>query len=317
MAQQTNFLRNHLIRDNIYQAIYDKMKVDPSVYIMGEGALVKTHYDAPYIEKEYPDRVLQMPISEDGNLNFAVGASLLGVKPVYDFITADFMFRGMDSICNTAAKTSLLYPELEQTIVIKGEFLTGAPSCGQRIESLFTHIPGLRVVLPSYPDYAYTMMYDALSIKGVTIIFEDREISDSEWEAQDSRALVKSMNGDKLTIISYGLTLRQVHRLIQDPENHLGDIDLIPLQTLYPIDWGAIEAHVNHTGRCLIIEPDIAYMGIGAEIGAFVAEHCYNLLERPIKRLGMQRSIIPESPVNKLLQPSDELIVKTIKEMLS
>jgi pyruvate/2-oxoglutarate/acetoin dehydrogenase E1 component len=307
-----SLIRNHRIRDAICQAIYEQMQIDPMVYSLGEGNHVKMMYDAPKLYEDFKDRIITLPISEDANVNFAVGASLLGVKPIVDIITSDFLFRVMDSVCNTAAKTELLYPG--HTIVIRSEFFTAAPSCGQRIESIFTHIPGLNVVVPSYPDYAHFLMKKALTRPGVTLFFEDREIQDAEFEGYDSRQLIKSFNGDKLTIISYGLALRQVHRLIN--EHNLSGIDLIPLQTLYPLDWASIEAHVNHTGRCLIVEPDMSYMGIGSEISAFVGESCYALLERPVKRLGMRRSIIPASPINSSMQPSDSQVLETIRSML-
>src|SRR5579859_3822549 len=87
--------RNHLIRDAIGLGIYDCMKTDPSIYLFGEGASMKMHFDCPAIEKEFPERIVTLPISEDGNTDFAVGASLAGVKPVVDVITSDFLFRTM------------------------------------------------------------------------------------------------------------------------------------------------------------------------------------------------------------------------------
>ena len=316
------WFRNHFIRDAIGKALYDKMKEDPSIYLMGEGSHMKMRFDSPDIAREFPERILTLPISEDANTNFAVGASLIGVKPIVDVITADFLYRTMDSICNTAAKTDYLYPG--RTIVIRAEFMTGGPTTGQRLESLFCHIPQLRVVIPSYPDYAYELMKQALDYKGITIFFEDREIKDSEFASFDSRALIKSFNGDKLTVITYGLTTRQLHRLIYE-HNLQNSVDLIPLQTICPIDWEMIYAHAKHTGKVLIVEPDMAYMGVGAEISARIGENCevgFQEMEDPIKikvkRLGMKRTVIPASlGLHDQLQPSDTDIVKTIEEMIA
>src|SRR3990167_7243486 len=172
-----SFARNHLIRDASWRAVYDAMK-DSLVHLFGEGAAVKAHYDAPDIERDFPDRVHTMPISEDGNVNFAVGAALMGVVPIVDVISADFLYRAMDSICNTAAKLDFVTGK-PHTIVIRAEFLTGGPTTGQRPEALFTHIPGLRVVIPSTPRDAYGLMKSALATPGVTLFFEDRMISDA------------------------------------------------------------------------------------------------------------------------------------------
>ena len=171
------FARNHKIRDAISKAIYDGMAQDKSIHLFGEGAWVKQYYDAPKTWKEMPERIVTLPIGEDGNVNFAVGASLLGVTPVVDCIAADFLYRAMDSICNTAAKLNFVRPEQPpRTIVIRAEFLTGGPTTGQRPEALFTHIPGLDVVIPSTPRDAYGLMRRALDSPGVVLFLEDREI---------------------------------------------------------------------------------------------------------------------------------------------
>ena len=148
------FARNHILRDALGQALYDAMRVDGAIHLFGEGCEVKVHYDAPAIERDFAERCHTLPISEDGNVNFAVGASLLGVKPVVDVISMDFLFRCFDSIANTAAKLDFVTGK-PHTIVIRAETLLGGPTTGQRVESFFTHIPGLRVALPSTPHDAY------------------------------------------------------------------------------------------------------------------------------------------------------------------
>ena len=120
------FARNRLLRDASWQAVYDAMRLSPDLHVFGEGAQVKSHFDAPKIEADFPERVHTMPIAEDGGVNFAVGAALMGYTPLYDVISADFLFRAMDSIVNTAAKLE------GHTIVIRAETLIGGPTTGQR-----------------------------------------------------------------------------------------------------------------------------------------------------------------------------------------
>ena len=227
------FYRNHLLRDGINQAIYDAMQIDPSIYLFGEGAWVKARYDAPQILAEFRERIMTMPIAEDGSVNFAVGASLLGVKPVVDIITADFLYRCFDSIANTAAKLNFVQAEGEppKTMVIRAEFLTGGPTTGQRPEALFAHIPGLNVVVPSTPRDAYGLMRTALQTPGVAIFFEDRMIADQgPWTAQDLREnLPKTDKGkpqwfatltrDKAADMG---TVGHAHHEAQDPAEHGG-----------------------------------------------------------------------------------------------
>ena len=158
------WFRNGLIRSAVGRALHEAMVADPAIHLFGEGCAAKMHFDAPEIERDFPDRIHTLPISEDSNSNFAVGASLLGVKPVVDVITSDFLYRTFDSIANTAAKlnTVLAKGESPKTLLVRAEFLTAGPTTGARPEALFTHIPGVNVVVPSTPKDAYGLTLAAL-----------------------------------------------------------------------------------------------------------------------------------------------------------
>ena len=324
---RTPFYRNHLLRDAISQAIYDAMASDDSVHMFGEGASVKAHYDAPQIERDFGSRVHTLPISEDGNTNFCVGASLVGVKPIVDVISSDFMYRAMDSIANTAAKLGALR-EQQSTIVIRAEFLTGGPTTGQHPEALFAAIPGLRVAVPSTPRDAYGLMRTALETPGVSLIFEDRMIDDEgPWAETDLRlgepvpfgvirCRQQAMHGH-VAILTYGIMRQRVERIlksqpwVQDPhdENNLR-ADLYDLRSIYPIEWKGINLALRRAARLLIVEPDIVYGGVGAEIAAQAHDM------RPgvqVKRLGAPRAVIPASPeLHRHLLPSDEEVISAI-----
>lgn len=173
------FARNHLIRDAICKAIHEAMTDRPEIYCLGEGAYMKMHYDAPAIERDFSDRVLTMPISEDGNGNFAVGMAIAGLVPIVDAISSDFLFRCMDSIANTMCKQARVAEP--RTIVIRSEFFGNGPTSGQRVENIFRHVPGLQVVIPSDPGEAYELMHEALAEKAITLFFEDRMLPDSSF----------------------------------------------------------------------------------------------------------------------------------------
>jgi len=313
--KKSPFNRNHVIRDAIGKAIYDQMGLDQSIHLFGEGAQVKVHYDAPDIERDFADRVHTLPISEDGSINFCVGASLLGVKPIYDLITADFAYRAMDSIANTAAKQNFLRED-KSTIVIRSEFLTGGPTTGQRPEALFTHIPGLNVVVPSTPWDAYGLMLTALRTPGVTLFFEDRMIEDDEFSNSNGLwgkdiPLMEpipfgmsswALRGQRsnVTVLTYGV-MRQVVQRALAPYKFNHDYyadeypmlcDVIDLRCLYPIDWAFIKKMLERTGKLLVIEPDVTYGGVGAEIAATISEEMPHVR---VKRLGAPRATIPAS----------------------
>ena len=323
VEKQPAFYRNHYIRDAIGRALYDAMKLDPVIHLFGEGSLIKQHYDAPQIEREFGDRVHTLPISEDGNIGFAVGASLIGVKPVYDIITADFAYRCFDSICNTCAKLNFVAPKGEphKTIVIRAEFLTAGPTTGQRPEALFTHIPGLNVVIPSTPRDAYGLMLTALSTPGVTLFFEDRELKDAETRPSEMDLQVDAIPfgsasvewqypGARLLIVTYGL-MRQVVESVLDKQAIQG-VDLLDLRTLYPIDWKGLTDFAERTHKVLIVEPDVTYGGIGAEIAATLAERGVR-----VKRLGAPRETIPASRyLHERMLPTEDAILKAIEAMI-
>jgi pyruvate/2-oxoglutarate/acetoin dehydrogenase E1 component len=317
--------RNRLIRDGIYRAIHEQMSADPSIYLFGEGSHMKVHFDAPYIEKDFPDRIITLPISEDGNTNFAVGTSLVGVKPIVDVISSDFLFRTMDSIANTAAKLNHVSAEVDKpkTVVVRSEFFLGGPTTGQRTESLFTHIPGLNVVLPSNPRDARGLMRTALLSEGVTVFFEDRMIEDSSTKEEDKDdgttehiplgSAKLRRRGDALTIVSYALTLRDVESVVEAMDL---DCDVIDPRTLYPMDFDTICDSVSRTGALLIVEPDVKYAGIGSEIAATVAERTFSSLRKPVRRVGAGRAVIPASiGLHKFAVPSKDEIRDAIKEL--
>lgn len=318
------WFRNRAIRDGIYHAIYEKMQADPSVYIMGEGSHMKVHFDAPQIEKDFGDRVLTLPISEDANTNFAVGLSLAGIIPIVDVISSDFLYRTMDAICNTAAKIGDV--NSPRPIIIRAEFLTGGPTSGQRIESLFAHVPGLNVVVPSNPYDACGLMKTALETKGVTIFFEDRMIEDKTTpdvvrNFQSAPTIPFGQGrlvhhhtpdgGSGLTVVSYGLTVRMLEVLFakKPPE-----AELIDLRTLYPLDMQTIRESLSRTGSLLVVEPDTKFLGIGAEIVARAAETC-SLRSKPI-RLGGPHITIPASrDLHDRLFPTEAAVLTAIQSL--
>jgi pyruvate/2-oxoglutarate/acetoin dehydrogenase E1 component len=314
------WFRNRLIRDAMYAATYERMVVDPSVYLMGEGAGVKVHFDCREIEKNFPDRVITLPISEDANTNFAVGMALGGVTPVVDVISSDFLFRTMDAICNTAAKQA--HTSGPRTIVIKAEFLTGGPTTGQRIEAMFTGVPGLEVKLPSNPWDAYWSMRGALARKGVTIIFEDRMIEDATTPKHhqgpvgnpDDLGLRECLypirqHGTGVTVVSYGIMTRKLLAYLPSTVEH------IDLCSLYPLNVDVVAESVAKTRRLLVVEPDIVHGGIGAEIVASVAERVSGFR---VKRLGMPRKVIPVSyEVQQRWLPSEQDVLRALSEFMA
>lgn len=317
MTKKDPWFRNRLIRDGIYRAIYEEMVQRPEIYIMGEGSHMKMHFDARHILDEFGSRVITLPISEDANSNFAVGLSLAGIVPIVDVISSDFLYRTMDAICNTMAKAAAVGKA--RTMIVRAEFLTGGPTSGQRIEALFAHIPGLRVSIPSNPDDAYGLMLRALETPAVTIFFEDRMIPDvttpshldthEGWVGNiDHARLAIQRPSDDVTVVSYGLTCRLAEEALKGKT-----ATVIDLRRLYPLDMETILDSVKKTRRLLVVEPDVTFLGIGAEIAAQVAERLPGTI---IKRLGGPRATIPACrDLHDLIIPTAEQICRAVEEL--
>lgn len=299
--------RNRLIRDAIMRAILDEMERRPEIFLFGEGAHMKVHFDAPEIERKFPDRVLTLPISEDGNSNFAVGTSLAGVVPIVDVISSDFLYRTMDAICNTMAKAETV--GRPRTMIVRSEFLTGGPTSGQRVEALFAHVPGLGVSVPSNPLDAYLLTKRALRNDVVTLLFEDRMIPDegtsSRYELAQNEEYLGSVDrdmdgffhpgarvakeGSGVVVASYGITCRLAEEALANT-----DAAIIDLRTLFPLDVDMVLelCDASRDIGLLVVEPDVGFLGIGAELVAQVAERSPGMI---VRRLAGKRKTIPAS----------------------
>lgn len=166
-------------------------------------------------------------------------------------------------------------------------------------------------------------MRTTLTNPGITIFFEDRMINDSDTKESDKdtgvtesipfgRARIRR-TGKALTVVAYALALREAEAVV---ENYDVDCDLIDPRTLYPLDLDAICDSVSKTGRLLIVEPDVTYAGIGAEIAASVVERSFSALKRPIRRLGAPRTVIPASQrLHKYVMPSRDEILREMREL--
>lgn len=229
--------------------------------------------------------------------------------------------------CNTAPKVNFVTGTVEEkkTVVIRSENITFGLTTGQRLESLFTHIPGLNVIYPSTPKDARGLIRTALRRPGVTLFFEDRMIMDSDTRPADIEDEGKDIpfgkarvvhEGSQLTVVSYALTLQRARKVIE-AKSALKGCELIDLRSLYPLDIGTIRRSVRKTGKLLVIEPDVTFSGMGAEILAEVAESSDVNLSARAYREGSPRSMIPASHfLHKNLIPTEQVIEKVIRERL-
>ncbi|TAQ90287.1 hypothetical protein B7494_g1375 [Chlorociboria aeruginascens] len=294
-------------RMNLFQSINDALSLalaqDESVLLFGEdvafGGVFRCSMNLA--ENYGAERVFNTPLSEQGIVGFAIGAAAEGMKAVAEIQFADYVYPAFDQLVNEAAK--FRYRDGSQGRHVGG--LTVRMPCGgvghgalyhsQSPESLFTHIPGLRVIMPRSPVQAKGLLLSAIASKDPCIFMEPKALYRAAVEqvpiASYTLPLSKAeilKEGSDLTVVSYGHPLYTCSIAIEEAEKDLGiDIELIDLRTIYPWDKQCILKSVRKTGRCMVVHESMVNAGIGAEVAAAIQEdkETFLRLEAPVMRV--------------------------------
>ena len=301
---------------NMIQALNDAHKVamraDEDIVVFGEdiGFFGGVFRVTEGLQKEFGrERCFDAPISEGGIVATAVGMAAYGLKPVIEIQFADYIYPGYDQIVSEVAKLRYRTAgEWPMPMVIRtpyGGGIFGGQTHSQSPESLFTHIAGLKVVIPSTPYDAKGLLIAAIEDPDPVIFFEPKRIYNGPFEGHHDRpvtpwakhkasavpeghytvplgkaAVVRE--GADLTVLTYGT---MVHVSLAAVEALGLDAEVIDLRTLVPLDIAAIEASVAKTGRCLVVHEAPRTSGFGAELVALVQERCFYHLEAPVERV--------------------------------
>ncbi|KAJ5042006.1 thiamine diphosphate-binding protein [Bipolaris maydis] len=244
-------------------------------------------------------RVFNTPLSEQGLVGFAIGAAAEGMKPVAEVQFADYVFPAFDQIHNEAAKYRYRSGSTGVNcggLVIRmptGSVGHGALYHTQSPEALFTHTPGLRVVIPRSPVQAKGLLLSAIQCQDPVIFMEPKILYRAAVEQVpvdayqlplDKAEILKT--GKDLTIISYGTPLYTCSAAITAAEKDLGcSVELIDLRTIYPWDRETVLESVKKTGRAIVVHESMMNAGVGAEVAATIQEKAFLRLEAPVKRV--------------------------------
>ncbi|KAB8346162.1 hypothetical protein FH972_023208 [Carpinus fangiana] len=292
-------------RMNYFQAVNDALRSaltqDERVVLFGEdvafGGVFRCSMD---LAVDFgSERVFNTPLSEQGIIGFAIGCAAQGLKPVAELQFADYMYPAFDQLVNEAAK--FRYRE-GATGFHCGGMVVRMPCGGvghgalyhtQSPESLFTHIPGLRVVLPRSPLQAKGLLLAAIASNDPVIIMEPKILYRAAVEQVpvDSFTLPLSKaevlkKGDDVTIISYGAPLYGCSQALAAAEKDFGvSVELIDLRTVYPWDKPTILESVKKTGRAIVVHESMVNAGVGAEVAATLQDEAFLHLETPVQRV--------------------------------
>ncbi len=313
--------------DAISEALDQSLKAHENLVVMGQdiaeygGAFKVTE---GLLEKYGKHRIRNTPLCESAVIGAALGLSLEGYKSVVEMQFADFVSVGFNQIVNNLAK---IYYRWEQNADVVIRMPTGAgvgagPFHSQSNEAWFFHVPGLKIVYPSTPADAKGLLMAAISDPNPVMFFEHKalyrsisgNVDPSPYEIEIGKAKIVRY-GEDISIITYGAG---VHWALSYLEEHPEiSIEILDLRSLAPLDYDAIRSTVEKTNKVLILHEDNLTGGIGAEISAWISEHCFQSLDAPVMRCASLDTPIPFSKEleEQFLAKSrlDEMIQKLIR----
>ena len=317
--------------DALVEAITEEMRRDERVFLMGEdvGRFGMVYWARPQLWKEFEDeRVRDTPISENAIVGFALGAAITGMRPVADIMFCDLLALSMDQIVNQVAKVRYMFGgEINVPLVIHsslGGLRSAAAQHSQHLESWFTHVPGLKVVIPSTPYDAKGMFKSAIRDNNPVIFLEHQQLMHTKGQVPEEEYLVPfgkadiKREGKDMTVVSYSLMVHRVLKAAEELEKKGVNIEVIDLRTLNPLDKKTILKSVEKTGRLLIVHQAGTTSGFGAEIAAMVAQEGFDLLVSPVHRLGGLDVPMPFSPeMENFVVPDEANIIDEVLGMMN
>jgi 2-oxoisovalerate dehydrogenase E1 component len=288
----------------ISDGLREAMLRDASIVMMGQdiaeyGGVFKV--TEGFVQEFGKARVRNTPILESGAIACALGLSLAGKRAIVEMQFADFVSCAFSQIINNLAKTHYRWGHGVKVLVRlpTGAGVGAGPFHSQSLEAIFAHIPGLKIVYPSTPFDAKGLLTTSLLEENPILFFEHKalyrsiegDVPDGYYNVPLGVANVVAQ-GERATIVTYGLGVHWAKELLNDFPNQL---DIIDLRTLLPFDKETIFESVKKTSKCIVLHEDTLTMGIGAELAAWIGEACFRYLDAPVMRLGSLDTPVPFS----------------------
>lgn len=313
----------------VREALAEEMRRDPRVCIVGEDvAEAGTPFKvlAGLVEEFGPERVIDTPISEAGFTGIAVGAAVTGLRPVVDIMFGDFIALAMDQIANQAAKVHYMSGgKLTVPMVVRATMGATRRSAAQHSQSLHawvSHIPGLKVALPSTPYDAKGLLKTAIRDENPVVFFEDKmmyplkgPVPDGDYAIPFGVADVKRPGRD-VTIVA---TSSMVQVALEAADLLAVDgisAEVIDPRTTVPLDTAALVESAKRTGRAVVVDEGYRGYGVTGELAAVIAEGAFDYLDAPVRRLGAMDVPVPFSPVlEDLTVPTPQLVAETARAL--
>ncbi|MBI2185189.1 MAG: alpha-ketoacid dehydrogenase subunit beta [Thaumarchaeota archaeon] len=312
----------------INTALREEMQRDEHVLVLGEdiGKNGGVFRATEGLYNEFGgNRVIDTPLNESSIVGVSIGLSLYGFKPIAEIQFLDFIYPAFDQIASELSK--LRYRsggEYKAPIVIRSPYGGGAkggPYHSQSLETFFTHIPGLKVIIPSNPYDAKGLLKAAVREDDPIVFLEPKrlyrstksEVPDEDYIVPIGKARV-AREGKDVSVFAYGAVIPTVLEASEKAQQEGISTEIVDLRTLVPLDLEAVLASVKKTGRAVIVYEAPKFMGYGAEIAALIAEEALEYLEAPIARVGGFDTPYPYAHEN-LYMPTPTRILNAIKKV--
>ncbi|MGN6505783.1 MAG: alpha-ketoacid dehydrogenase subunit beta [Tepidisphaeraceae bacterium] len=316
-------------REALRAAMSEEMERDENVFLCGEEV---AQYQGAYkvskgmLEKFGPDRVLDTPISEAAFSGIGIGAAMVGLRPIVEFMSWSFTLVCLDQIVNNAANVRYMSGgQCKVPVVFRGgngiAHQLGATH-SHRVETIYARIPGLIVVSPSTPAEAKGLLKAAIRCDDPVIFLESEKMLAEKGDVPDGDFTIPigvanvERPGNEVTIVSYGRPLsRAVRPAVEELVNAGFDPEVIDVRTLRPLDVDTIANSIKKTHRCVIVDEDYGYCGIGDGIIGKLHKRCFDDLDAPIERVHSDEIPVPFNHyMEEAMLPSVEQIVKAVKD---
>jgi len=311
-------------------ALREEMKRDPDVFLIGED--IGVHGGAfgvsrGLLEEFGPQRVIATPISEAAIIGAAVGAAVVGCRPVAEIMYMDFVTIAMDQIVNQAAKMRYMFGgKARLPLVIRTPCGAGRGQAAQHMQSLeawFVHVPGLKVVMPSTPRDAKGLLKCSIRDDNPVIFVENKllyatqgDVPDGEYLIPLGQAEIKRAGRDVTVVATSRMVLFALSAAERLAEQGI-EVEVIDPRSLVPLDLETLVQSVKRTNHVLIVHEACERGGVGAEIAALIQEQAFDWLDAPIKRLANPNVPIPFAPsLEALAIPDEERIAAGVRELL-
>ncbi len=320
------------MREALRDAMTEEMDRDPNVFLMGEEV---AEYNGAYkvsegmLARYGPERIIDTPISEAAFSGLGVGAAMMGLRPIIEYMSWSFTWVCIDQLVNNAANVRYMSGgQYKIPVVFRGgngiAHQLGATH-SHRMEAVYARIPGLIVVAPSTPAEAKGLLKSSIRCDDPVIFLESEKMLADKGEVPGDADFTLPLGvanierqGNDVTLLSYGRPLQRVVRAAVDAlvNDHGIDVELIDLRTLRPLDVKTIIASIQKTNRCVIVDEDWGYCGLGSGIIQKLQKPCFDFLDAPIEYVHSDEIPVPFNHfLEEAMMPSVDRIVTAVKEV--